>query len=123
MRLAVETDLAAVGHEPGDRPHQARLSRAVRADQRHPLAALDRERHALDDVATAQLDGHALQSQRRHAAIRLEVRRTTAKNGAPKNAVTTPIGISAGESAVRAITSARTRNPPPTSTESGSSSR
>ena len=53
-----------------------------------------------------------LQPKRRHTeAIRLEVRRTTAKNGAPKNAVTTPIGSSPGESAVRAITSANTRKP------------
>ena len=34
------------------------------------------------------------------------VRSTTAKNGAPKNAVTTPIGSSAGDITVRAITSA-----------------
>ena len=65
----------------------------------------------------------AVERERDHDAILREVRSTTAKNGAPKNAVTTPIGSSAGESAVRAITSASTRNPAPTSTESGSSSR
>ena len=45
------------------------------------------------------------------------------KNGAPKNAVTTPSGISAGASAVRATTSASTRKPAPQITESGSSAR
>ena len=100
-----------VADEPGDRPQERRLARAVRADQRHPLARLDRELDAVDDVAAAELDRDAVQLERAHARPPRVVRSTIAKNGAPKNAVTTPIGISAGASAVRAITSARTRKP------------
>ena len=123
-RLAVQRDRAVVAHEPGDRAQQRRLPRAVRADQRHPLAVLDRERDAVDDRAAAQLDRDVIESERGHDdSILRDVRSTTAKNGAPKNAVTTPIGSSAGESAVRAITSASTRKPAPISTDSGSSSR
>jgi len=54
-----------------------------------------------------------------HGAARRVVRRTRTKNGAPKNAVTTPIGISAGDMTVRASRSARARNAPPNSSDSG----
>src|SRR5581483_1283351 len=123
QRRAVEPHLAAEADESGDRAEQRRLARAVRADQRHPLPVLDRERDVRDDRPPAELDRDAVDGQRAHVAILRAVRSTTAKNGAPKNAVTTPIGSSAGESAVRAITSVRTRKPAPTSTDSGSSSR
>ena len=53
----------------------------------------------------------------------LLVRSRIAKNGAPKNAVTTPIGSSAGDISVRASTSASTRKPPPKSSDSGSTIR
>ena len=43
--------------------------------------------------------GEAAQLDQR---IDFDVRRTSAKNGAPRNAVTTPIGSSAGEMIVRA---------------------
>ena len=66
---------------------------------------------------------HAAELDRAHDAPALVVRSTSAKNGAPKNAVTIPIGISAGASAVRAITSASTKKPAPPSTDSGSSAR
>src|SRR5207249_1828457 len=112
-----------VADEPRDGPDQRRLSCSVRPDQRHPFAVLDTERDAVDDVPACELDGDAREGERAQAAILRDVRRTTAKNGAPKKAVTTPIGSSAGDSAVRAITSARTRNPAPTRTESGNSSR
>ncbi len=69
-------------------------------------------------VARAELDRSRVERERRHENVLL-VRSTIAKNGAPKNAVTTPIGSSAGETIVRASTSASTRNPPPTSSESG----
>jgi len=122
-RLAVEHHRPLVVDKAGDRPQQRRLPGAVRPDQRHPLAVVDRERDAVDDVPAPELDRQTLDRERTHVAILRDVRSTTAKNGAPKNAVTTPIGSSPGESAVRAITSARTRNPAPTSTESGSSNR
>ena len=56
---------------------------------------------AVDDGAAAELDRDAAHVD--HAAPPRVVRRTSAKNGAPQNAVTTPSGISAGASAVRAI--------------------
>ena len=46
-----------------------------------------------------------------------------AKNGAPKNAVTTPIGISAGEAIVRANRSARIRNVAPNTIDRGRTTR
>src|SRR4029079_8302028 len=122
-RLAVEQNRPFVVDETGDLTQHRLLPGSVGPDQRHPLAVLDRERDAVDDVPASELDREPFDGQRAHAAILRDVRSTTAKNGAPKNAVTTPIGSSAGESAVRAITSARTRNPAPTSTESGSSNR
>ena len=72
----------------------------------------------VDDATTAELDADALEGERAHVKLLL-VRSTTAKNGAPKNAVTTPIGTSAGAISVRARTSARTRKPAPTRIESG----
>ena len=45
------------------------------------------------------------------------------KNGAPMNAVTMPIGSSAGARARRAIRSANSNNVPPASSEAGSSTR
>ena len=110
-----------VGDQSRDRAQRGRLPRAVRADQRDPLAALDLVGQRVEDACAAERDGHAVERQRCHA-VRLVVRSTTAKNGAPKNAVTTPIGSSAGDITVRAITSAKTRKPAPTITDSGSSS-
>ena len=51
------------------------------------------------------------------------LRNTIAKNGAPRNAVMIPTGISAGASKVRAPRSAATRNAPPNRNESGRSAR
>ncbi len=51
------------------------------------------------------------------------VRRMKTKNGAPRNAVTTPSGSSAGEMRVRATMSTRTRNAPPASSDIGRISR
>ena len=84
--------------------------------------SLDLVREPVDDRVAAERDATRVERERGHA-YRLLVRSTTAKNGAPKNAVTTPIGSSAGDITVRAITSAKTRKPAPTITESGSSSR
>ena len=60
---------------------------------------------------------------RPHAAARPLRRRIATKNGAPMNAVITPIGISAGDTTVRASRSTRIRNDAPNSTESGSTDR
>ena len=84
-----------------------------------PLALLHLEREAVDDDGSVELDSEPLDGQRRHVPTILVVRRTRAKNGAPKNAVTTPMGSSAGAATVRARTSARTRNAAPKQSESG----
>ena len=56
----------------------------------------DRRVDRVDDGAAAELDRDAAQLDRAHPTPPRVVRRTSAKNGAPKNAVTTPSGISAG---------------------------
>ncbi len=120
---AVEPDLARERHETRECTKQGRLPRAVRPDERDPLALRDVRVDAIDDRASAQLDRDAAQFERAHAEPPRVVRRTSAKNGAPKKAVTTPSGISAGESAVRATTSASTRKPAPTITDNGRRAR
>ena len=120
-RAAGESDLARERDEPRDGAKERRLAGAVRADEPEPLAVRDDGVDAVHDRLAAELDRHRAQVD--HAAPPRVVRRTSAKNGAPKNAVTTPSGISAGASAVRAMTSASTRKPAPTTTESGINAR
>ena len=123
----------------GARRRQMARSRRSRRDARPPGGAVvlpapfgpisadpfalphRRRRDVVDDSVAAERTDRCVQRKRGHAVLRL-VRRTTAKNGAPKKAVTTPIGSSAGDITVRAITSARTRNPAPIMSESGRSS-
>src|SRR5205823_3539283 len=83
--------------------------------QRDPFSLLDTGHETIDDTVAAERDGEIVKSEGRHARLLL-VRSTTAKNGAPKKAVTTPIGSSAGDITVRASTSAKTRKPAPTTT-------
>ena len=120
-RTPAERDLARERDEPRDRAQERRLPGAVRTDEPEPLPVRDDGSDPVDDGLAAELDGDAAQLD--HAAPPRVVRSTSAKNGAPKNAVTTPSGISAGASAVRATTSASTRNPAPTTTDSGISAR
>src|SRR6185503_19708776 len=101
-RPSTERDLAAEGDEPGDRAQERGLARPVRADERDPLAPLDHGVDRVDHRPSPELDRDAAKLDRGHAEPARVVRRTSAKNGAPKNAVTTPSGTSAGESAVRA---------------------
>src|SRR6185503_1026412 len=122
LRPAQQRHVALVGDEPGDRAEQRRLPGAVRADQRDPFPALHDGADVADDGPSAERHGHGVEFDRFHARPP-RVRRTKAKNGAPKRAVITPIGTSAGASAVRATTSARIRNPAPTTNDSGSSPR
>src|SRR6188472_1806508 len=117
-----ERHVPLVREEPRDRAEERRLAGTVRADERHPLAAFHLCRHLQHDRTAAQPHRHAVECDGAHARPP-RVRRTNAKNGAPKSAVITPIGTSAGASAVRATTSARIRNPAPTTKESGSSPR
>src|SRR4029450_484660 len=90
----------------------------VHADVGHdrPLAELDRE--------GAYFEGghHAGSLVELHAALRFR-RSTAMKNGAPMNAVMTPIGISAGATTVRARLSTKIRNDAPNSADRGSTGR
>ncbi len=117
---AVDRRLAVEGEQAAECTQDARLACAVRADEHHPLVGGDLERHAAHGYGAVEPDREVAELD--HRIVRAE-RRTTAKNGAPKNAVTTPIGSSAGETMVRASTSARTRKPAPTTSDSGTTAR
>src|SRR4029078_4412502 len=117
---SVTQRLALVGGEARERAQRRGLPRAVRPDQRGPASTLRTQRepaHGRD-----RPEPHPQVTRLDHRAV-LELRRTIAKNGAPRNAVTTPMGSSAGERIVRATTSAKTRNPAPASNESGTTAR
>src|SRR5205807_8008650 len=117
---AVEPRVAGERKQPAERAEHARLPGAVRADQHHPLLGGDVEREVAHRLGAVEADAEISELDHR---IDLAVRRTTAKNGAPKNAVTTPIGSSPGDTTVRARTSASTRNPAPTTSDRGTTAR
>ena len=103
-------------HEPGEQAQQRRLAGAVGPDDGDPLA----RRRRAGRRRRARAGRRARPGRRRGSITRCRrVRSTRTKNGAPKNAVTTPMGISAGEATVRARRSASTRNAPPNSSDSG----
>src|SRR5262249_47537199 len=118
--VAADQHLALVGGETGERAQRRRLPRPVRPDQRRPASGLRAEREPAHGRDPPEAPPEIASPDHRPD---LEVRRTTAKNGAPRKAVTTPIGSSAGERTVRATTSARTRKPAPASSESGMTAR
>ena len=128
-----EIHTALERHETGHRMKERRLARPVRPDRAHPGARRHLEGDVSEDLLTAESDAEPLDverdrsvadvEQRGHAAL-LPVRRSAIrKNGAPTNAVMTPIGISAGATAVRATRSTRIRNDAPNRTESGRTCR
>src|SRR5690606_7561727 len=127
-------DLAGPADQPGDRLEQGGLAGAVRADDREPAAGRGGEPDVGEHRPAAETHAQAAHLHpgrpgedrwcgRAHTPSRLVARRTAMKNGAPTNAVTTPIGSSAGASASRATRSARTRKAAPPSSESGSTVR
>src|SRR4051794_14181707 len=120
--LAEQSHDALVRDQTGDGSQRRRLPRAVGTDERDPFSVVHVRSQPFDHVLPAERDRDSIERDRRHQ-YRLLVRRTTAKNGAPKNAVTTPIGSSAGDITVRAITSAKTRKPAPSTIDNGSSTR
>ena len=100
-----------VRQQAGDRAEKRRLAGAVRPDQGDPLAALDRGRRR-----RRRPRGRRAPPSRPSSPIAVTpglhgCAGRSAKNGAPKSAVITPIGTSAGASAVRATTSARIEEP------------
>ena len=118
--LLLDANLAVERDEPGEGAERGRLPGAVRADERRPSARLRPQRKTAH--RRNRPEAHPEVARLDHRMLR-DVRRTTAKNGAPKNAVTTPIGSSAGERSVRASTSASTRKPAPARSESGINAR
>ena len=117
---SVQQHLALVMGEAGECAQRRRLPGTVRSDQRRPAARLRAKGEA--PHGRDRPEPHPEVPRLDHLAPRA-VRRTTAKNGAPRKAVTTPIGSSDGESTVRATTSASTRNPAPATSESGKTAR
>ena len=81
-------------------PAERRLAGAVRPDQRQPLPGATVERRRPWRTAVAPSGPDAVERER--GSRRARRARSTMKNGAPKNAVTTPIGVSAGVWTVRA---------------------
>src|SRR6202011_830182 len=106
-----------------DRPQDGRLARAVRSDQREPLAGANVEVEPADDDLGLVRDSHAAQQDVVHSAAALVDLITMMKKGAPTTAVITPIGSSAGAATMRAAVSARTRNAAPNSSDSGMTTR
>src|SRR6185295_11652727 len=108
-----------MGQAAADGAQQRRLAGAIRSDHGDPLAGIDIKRDAGQHLGAAQSNVQRVNRERTHDDIRDVVRSTTAKNGAPQNAVTTPIGISAGLARTRPARSASTRNAPPYNMDSG----
>src|SRR5690606_15076261 len=121
-RAAGELEVAPARHDPGEPAQQRRLAGPVGPDDRERAALGDREPDPVEEPLAGDLDDDVVAADH-PSTPRREVRSTRMKNGAPKNAVTTPIGISAGAATVRARRSAAHRNAPPNSSDSGSSDR
>src|SRR5205807_5866069 len=123
-RAPFDEDRAGECDQSGERAQDGRLAGAVGADQRDPLSSLDRGRDVAHDPCASERHGQIADFHRRaHMTILRVVLKTTAKKGAPKKAITTPIGSSDGDKTVRAIRSARTRKPAPTISDSGTTVR
>ena len=102
------------------RIQQRGLARTVRPDYHQQLSGLEHEAHLAQNRAPATLDGELLSAQ----AHRCRTRRIShRKNGAPRALVSSPTGISAGATSVRAMRSAITASAPPSSAEAISSMR
>jgi hypothetical protein len=107
-------------HQAGESAERGRLPGAVRPDQRRPAAGRGPQREPAHRGDWAEPDPEVA---RLDHLIDLDERRTTAKNGAPRKAVITPIDSSAGDCTVRARTSARTRKPAPARSDRGMTAR
>ena len=126
-RHPVDPDRPVVGDEAGHGSEQGGLPGAVGPDDPHPLPRPDllgqvRQRR---DRVVAHRDARRTRSRRDLHVLRptRRERRTNKKNGAPTNAVTTPIGISLGASTVRAATSATMRKAAPPIIDTGTTTR
>ena len=120
-RSAEDVDAPARGQDAGERPQETCLPGTVGADDRDPLPLSDRDVDIVDDASSVELDRHLAGVDRRVSyQLTSRVERSSTKNtGAPTTAVITLIGTSVGASAVRAMRSARQRNAPPYTIDSG----
>src|SRR5215211_5246557 len=121
--VSAHGNAARVRHETRDGPENGCLPGAVWPYEPNPLYRYHREAEILDDARAVESHRDPFEVKRFHGATVRVMRSTTAKNGAPKNAVTTPIGNSAGEITVRARRSARTRKAAPNASERGRTTR
>jgi hypothetical protein len=120
--MCPDGDLAAEVDEAGDRAQDGRLARPVGTDHRRPRAGFGLQRQVVHDFLVLVRRGHGGGGDLHHA-VRAPRRNTIKKNGAPKNAVITPMGISAGATSVRPARSARIRNAAPNKIDSGTTTR
>ena len=121
QRRAVDDDVTGALGDADDRPQQRGLAGAVGPDEAEPLAGVHDVAERCQRPSLAVVDGEVAQLERAHE--RPLVRSTRIRNGAPRNAVTTPIGVSAGFSITRPGMSATMRNVAPNSNDSGSTRR
>ena len=122
-RTASDVNVAVEGHKARDRAEDSGLSSAVGPDQRQPFACRDGKVEVPDHRPSFVGDRYCRKADVAHRGAPRVDRITTMKKGAPKKAVITPIGSSAGATTVRAAVSARTRKAAPNSTERGTTTR
>ena len=118
----IDGDRPCVWNEPCSCTQHRRLASAVRTNETQPFTRMQQVVKALHCFNTVVRHTHITKTERGHFEVFL-VRRRNKKNGAPKNAVTTPIGVSAGLASTRLGISANTRNAAPSNTLSGSTFR
>src|SRR5439155_20558713 len=122
-RRSAANHAALTTYQTGDPTQDRRLARPVGPDQRQPLAGRDGQIQLPDPRPPLVTDRTRGEDDRAHSGAPRVDLMTTMKNGAPRNAVITPIGSSAGATIVRAAVSARTRNAAPKSTDRGITTR
>jgi hypothetical protein len=124
-RHAVDPHHPVVGVQAEHAAQQGRLAGAVGPDDRQPPAGFHGEPDAVEHAGAAvrgrepdDLDPGAGRGRCRHRRL-APTHSRPAKNGAPMNAVTTPMGSSAGARTTRATRSHSTRKAPPISSDAG----
>src|SRR4029079_4741584 len=123
-----QRELALRGFDPTQSAQQRGFAGAVRSDQRHHLAALQLERHVINDRAAAEPHGEGIRGEQRraHAGDPSSVRRSrkiiARKNGTPTSALTTQPLSSWAAGTARTAMSAAVSSAAPTSAD-GSNTR
>ena len=120
--VLIDSDRAAIGHQPSCGTQHRRLAGTVGANEAKPLARIQDVIEVDNSIDAVVTDTKIAKAKRAHCDV-CRVRRSRRKNGAPKNAVTTPIGVSAGLASTRLGMSAATRNAAPNKTLNGNTLR